>query len=239
MIHIISQINVDPRRLRSPFTYCHNALRCTKKLTRNHQFRLPHCGARCRPTYISTSTNLHINADQLTYQHVNTVQIITGGQRITVLLKLQTVKLQQCYIQSCDVARWNSYQWALSYPWQTWLLSYNCHKQTMCSNKAVYLNPISSLSSWVLAGLVSCPFFMSFCFNVPYQLTLLHNLRPLTSQVNAMLPTALCFANLSFLIGIGYHSWFTPTFTGMQLRCKRKVGCSLKCTEIVDGVQLV
>ena len=68
MIHIISQINVDPRRLRSPFTYCHNALRCTKKLTRNHQFRLPHCGARCRPTYISTSTNLHINADQLTYQ---------------------------------------------------------------------------------------------------------------------------------------------------------------------------
>ena len=33
MIHIISQINADPRKLQSPFTYYHNALHCTKKLT--------------------------------------------------------------------------------------------------------------------------------------------------------------------------------------------------------------
>lgn len=55
-IHIVSQINAHPRRLQTPFTNCHNALKCIKKLTYNHQFCLTNCGAKLQPTYISACT---------------------------------------------------------------------------------------------------------------------------------------------------------------------------------------
>jgi hypothetical protein len=200
-----------------------------------------------RPTYISTPTNLHINADQLTYQrrptYISTCKYSTNYHwRSKDNCLTQTVDSKAAAVLH-TILRCSQVEiipMGLVIPMTNMAtfiqLSQTDHvfKQSCLFKSHFFFEFLQKHP-----GLVSCPFFMSFCFNVPYQLTLLHNLRPLTSQVNAMLLSALCFANLSFLIGIGYHSWFTPTFTGMQLGCKRKVGCSLKCTEIVDGVQLV